>query len=279
MLPADESGAAMQRRIGILERPDCRIHYEVAGEGPVLVFAHGLGGNHMSWWQQVAHFAQGYTCVTFAHRGFWPSSPVEGGPDPQDYAADLDALCDALGIEEFALICQSMGGWTGIEYALLRTGRLAGLVLAATTGSIGWDRLGRDEELAAWRRGADSARAACLASGVHPACGLRMAEEQPALHLLYRQVDEANRALDKEGLRARLGAARTRAPEELAAAGCPILLIGNAEDVVMPPFAAEAIAAKVPGARHAMIERAGHSAYFERAAAFNAILDAFIGGE
>lgn len=35
------------RRIGTLERPDCRIHYEVTGSGPAIVFAHGLGGNHL----------------------------------------------------------------------------------------------------------------------------------------------------------------------------------------------------------------------------------------
>ena len=44
-------------RTGFLQRPDCHIYYEVAGSGPPIVFAHGLGGNHMSWWQPVAHFA------------------------------------------------------------------------------------------------------------------------------------------------------------------------------------------------------------------------------
>jgi pimeloyl-ACP methyl ester carboxylesterase len=60
------------RRLGRLERPRCTIHYEVTGSGPAIVFAHGLGGNHMSWWQQVAHFSPRYACVTFAHRGFAP---------------------------------------------------------------------------------------------------------------------------------------------------------------------------------------------------------------
>jgi 3-oxoadipate enol-lactonase len=69
-------------KAGFLERPGCRIYYEVAGEGPAIVFAHGLGGNHMSWWQQVAHFAPRYTCVTFAHRGFTPSGPVAGETAP-----------------------------------------------------------------------------------------------------------------------------------------------------------------------------------------------------
>jgi pimeloyl-ACP methyl ester carboxylesterase len=45
------------RSIGTLERPGCSIHYEVSGRGPGIVFAHGLGGNHLSWWQQMAHFS------------------------------------------------------------------------------------------------------------------------------------------------------------------------------------------------------------------------------
>ena len=38
---------------GFLERPGCRIYYEVTGSGPPIIFAHGLGSNHQTWWQQV----------------------------------------------------------------------------------------------------------------------------------------------------------------------------------------------------------------------------------
>ena len=65
---------APSRTTGRLKRPFGALYYEVAGSGPALVFAHGLGGNHLSWWQQVAHFAPSYTCVAFAHRGFAPST-------------------------------------------------------------------------------------------------------------------------------------------------------------------------------------------------------------
>ena len=51
------SYAAPARTIGRLKRPFGNLYYEVSGSGPALLFAHGLGGNHLSWWQQVAHFA------------------------------------------------------------------------------------------------------------------------------------------------------------------------------------------------------------------------------
>ena len=92
----------IERKTGRLKRSFGNLHYEVTGSGPALLFAHGLGGNQMSWWQQVSHFSPNYTCVAFAHRGFAPSDPIAGGPDPADYAGDLDALIDRLG---FADVC------------------------------------------------------------------------------------------------------------------------------------------------------------------------------
>ena len=44
------------------------MYYEVHGEGPSVVFAHGSGGNHISWWQQIPYFSKYYKCVIFDHR-------------------------------------------------------------------------------------------------------------------------------------------------------------------------------------------------------------------
>ena len=270
--------AMPQRRRGSLERPGCRLYYEVTGQGRPLVFAHGLGGNHASWWQQVATFAAGYTCVTFAHRGFAPSSGIDGGPDPRDYADDLAALIDHLELTEVCVVAQSMGGWTAIEYALRPSARLSALVLAATTGSIDPARLGEaaHARLRQWQAVSEKARQDQARRGIHVACGERMAREQPALHFLYRQIDDMNAHLDKEALRARLVASRTRGPEELAAVACPLLSIAGDEDIVMPPFAADALAAALPRAQAAHIADAGHSTYFERAQVFNRLVQVFL---
>ena len=81
---------------GFVERPGCRIYYEVTGSGPPIIFAHGLGSNHLTWWQQVPYFATRYTCITFSHRGYAPSSEIPGGPDPRDAASDLAVLIEHL---------------------------------------------------------------------------------------------------------------------------------------------------------------------------------------
>lgn len=268
----------MKRDIHAVKRPFGTLHVEVSGSGPALIFAHGLGGNHISWFHQVAHFAGMRTCVTFAHRGFLPSSPIPGGPDPADYAADLAAIVAELGIGAHHVVAQSMGGWTTVEYALSRPAGLRGVVLAATTGTIDPERLPEADRaaIAAWEAQALPIRERMRAAGVHPAAGLRMAAEQPAAHLLYHHINELNRGIDKEALRGKLHAARRRAPEDLAGVACPVMMIANAEDTVIAPPAMAGIARAAPGVRFVTIEQTAHSAYFERPAAFNALVEEFV---
>lgn len=269
--------AAPPRRAGWIERPDARIRYEATGEGPAIVFAHGLGGNLMSWWQQVAHFAPRYTCVAFSHRGFFPSTAPAGGPDPAAYAGDLAALVDELGLGDIRIVCQSMGGWTGVEYALLRPGRAKALVLGATTGSLDPRQMREPERarLDPWKQESAAARAALLARNINPAAGGRMAEEQPSLHHLYNHIYNLTQGFDREAVRAKLDAHRRRDPASFAAANCPVLFVPSEEDIVLPPFAAAAMAAVIPGAQVAPLPKAGHSGHFERALQFNALVEAF----
>lgn len=266
------------RRIGTLERPGARIHYEVTGSGPAIVFAHGLGGNQMSWFQQVAHFAPRHTCVTFAHRGFAPSQVTGADPDPADYAGDLAALVAHLDLADIRLVAQSMGGWTAIEYAIHQPSALKALVLAGTTGTIDPAQIAEPERarLGPWLQENMPRIPKLFAAGIHPAAGERMAREQPALHLLYRHIDDQSAALDKEALRGKLMAQRKRPPHDLARVACPILFISGDEDIVIPPFAADALARDLANARVAHIADAGHSTYFERPTHFNQLVDEFL---
>ncbi len=271
------SFSAPPRRAGWLERPDCRIRYEVTGQGPAIVFAHGLGGNLLSWWQQVAHFATRYTCVAYSARGFFPSTAPATGPDPREYAGDVAALVDELGLGEIRMICQSMGGWSGVEFALLRPGRVKALVLAATTGTLDPRQMREPERsrLAVWNTESAAAREALIARNILPAGGATMAETQPALHQLYHHITNLTQGFDREAFRAKLHAQRNRRPEEFAAARTPVLFVPCEEDVVIPPFAPAAMAPVIPGARVSPLPKAGHSGHFEYAAAFNAKVDAF----
>ena len=58
-----------------------RLYYEdTGGSAPAILFLHGAGGNHLSWWQQAPVFAEEYRCITADQRGFGQSPDVSGGP-------------------------------------------------------------------------------------------------------------------------------------------------------------------------------------------------------
>lgn len=263
---------------GFLERPGCRIYYEVTGSGPVIVFAHGLGSNHLTWWQQVAHFSSRCTCVTFAHRGYPPGSEIPGGPDPKDFAGDLAALIEHLQLPDVRLVAQSMGGWTSVEYILSYPHKVRALVLTSTCGTIQRASvpLADPQRLAEWTRKAVPARADMQRRGISPPAGERMAREQPALHFLYQAIANASAAFDREELRKRLAAMATRPPEVLRGFSMPTLFITGDEDTTYPPFLSDALAPLMPNAKVEHVREAGHSVYFERASVFNQLVDRFL---
>jgi 3-oxoadipate enol-lactonase len=269
-------------KTGWLKRPDCSIYYEVHGSGPPIVFAHGLGGNHMSWWQQVAHFSARYTCIVFSHRGFAPSSTtVTGDKAPESYADDLAALVAELGLKEFRLVAQSMGGWTSIEYLLRSQGhasKVKALVLASTSGTLDFRQLKGPEaaEIREWLVTAPKVMADLEARGILAAGGERFAREQPAMALLYRQIGVLTPADFKAALRPKIMQMRSKDPALLAKLPLPILFLGGDEDCLYPAAAGPGYAKLAPQGRAVRVPNAGHSVYFEHPAEFNRIVEDFL---
>jgi pimeloyl-ACP methyl ester carboxylesterase len=208
--------------------------------------------------------------VTFAHRGFSPSSALPGGPDPADYADDLAALIDRLDADDVRIVAQSMGGWCAVEYALRAPARVRALVLASTAGAIARapSLFGDPAQMPGWEQTAAAAAAAMQANNIHVAAGERMAREQPAAHFLYQEIDALS-GIDKLKLRQRLATGPTRPADALRTLDVPTLWLTGAEDVVYPPFLSAILARMMPKAEVAQVEKAGHSVYFERPAEFN----------
>jgi 3-oxoadipate enol-lactonase len=263
-----------------LHRPGCKIYYETAGSGPALIFVHGLGSNHITWWQQVPYFANRYTCITFSHRGFPPSSEI-GVPDPKEFSADLASLIEHLQLPDVRLIAQSMGGWTSLEYMLSYPNhKVRALVLASTCGTIHQPSvpLLEPQRLTDWTRRAAAARADMARRGISPAAGERMARERPMLHFLYRTIANASGAFDREQLRTRLEAISTRPAGVLHGLSTPTLFIIGSEDTTYPFFLSEALAGLMPKAKVDLVPESGHSVYFQRAETFNELVDRFLAG-
>ena len=102
---------------------------------PPLVFAHGAGGNTLIWFQQVPHFAR-----TRARGDVRPPRlrPLDLRARPTSTRASSPTTCarssTRQGIERAALVCQSMGGWTGLRTALEFPERVVGARALGYTG-------------------------------------------------------------------------------------------------------------------------------------------------
>jgi 3-oxoadipate enol-lactonase len=252
-----------------MERGGFRLYHEdTGGNGPAILFLHGAGGNHLSWWQQVPLFAEEYRCVTADQRGFGQSSDKPGGPGPGALASDAIALLDHLGIERAALVAQSMGGWAAAGVAVQAPERVWAVVMANTVGNLS------NPEIAALRQRLAAASPPRPPVLWHAALGPTFRKDQPALAFLYAQIAGLNQPLPAD-FRDRLGRLTTLV-ERYAATRVPTLFLTSDEDGLIWPELSENVHRHVPGSRFVRIEAAGHSTYFERPDVWNHEVSVFL---
>jgi pimeloyl-ACP methyl ester carboxylesterase len=116
-----------------------RIHYTVAGAGPLVVLQHGLLLDAGSWKRAgiVDALTDGYrvACVDSLGHGLSdkPSDPAFYGQ--QRRAGDIIAVIDDLGCARAHVVGHSMGGWLAVGVAKYHPKRLSSLVVG------GWDLL------------------------------------------------------------------------------------------------------------------------------------------
>ena len=246
---------------------DTQMFYESHGAGPAIVFAHGRGGNHLSWWRQVAAFQEGYRCVTFDQRGWGLTEGPAGAPNPATVSADLLALLDYLEIDRAVLVAQSMGGISSLRVALHHPDRVAGLLLADTTGGIG-----------------DASVVSLLADVHPPEDPLRRAlsdgfiADHPDLMFLFGSIGRINQPMPLSVVSDMFRNPEGPQASDLAAMTVPTLLVVGEEDAIFPVHVIEAAHRLIPGSRLAVVPGAAHSTHFEQADAFNQLLREFIGG-
>ncbi len=258
----------------VLELPSARLRYDERGAGPALVFVHGMSGNHLSWWQQVGVFAGRYRCVSidlpfFGESTWRPGHPCEG----ESYGDVILQCLDGLGIERAAYVAQSMGTSAAMTAALRSPGRCAAMLVGSSTGPIVAPEVGeaRSRHASAIRE----SREAAERSGVHAALGPRAASEQPALSVLFQQVADLNPPLSPEQ-RTLVHDSSGELVDGPIEFPVPVAFVAGTEDIVVAPETIRAASLLVHSARYIEIERAGHSVYFERAEAFNDVLESLL---
>ncbi len=118
---------------------DIKIHYNEAGQGPVVIMLHG-GGPGASGWsnysRNIGPFVEaGLRVILMDQPGFNKSDPIQlTAPRNEVNAAAVAGLMDALGIKQASLIGNSMGGGCSLTFAFTYPDRLDKLILMGPGG-------------------------------------------------------------------------------------------------------------------------------------------------
>lgn len=113
-----------------IEANGVRLHYEITGDGPPLVFVHGMCGRAAVWSGQVERLSDEFTCVTYDRRGHGSSGDGSVAHSVPLHADDFAALVTALGLGPVLCVGSSGGARIGLDVVLRHSALLAGAVLS-----------------------------------------------------------------------------------------------------------------------------------------------------
>ncbi|CAG0977555.1 pimeloyl-[acyl-carrier protein] methyl ester esterase [Geobacteraceae bacterium] len=254
------------------------IHYEEEGKGFPLVLVHGWAMSGKVWAFQKP-LAERFRLITVDLRGHGESSTAAGYAFA-DFAADLVALFDRMGLARAGLMGWSMGAQVALEAISLLGDRVAALMLVAGTpkftGDDGWPyglpatearglalRLKRDYDItlgAFFRR--------MFVEG-------ELANDQ--YQRIVREIVIPRRNPDPAAVQAALATlAEGDHRPLLPAIVSPTLVMHGDRDAICPPDAGRYLAREIPGARLFSLEGVGHAPFLSRPEAFNREISRFL---
>lgn len=128
-----------------------RVRLEVVEQGdrtgtPVIAL-HGVTDSWRSFEPVLPHLPPDLHVMALSQRGHGGSEKPAGGYRPADFADDVAAFMDVMGIERAVLVGHSMGSINAMRCAIDHPSRVAGLLLA---GTMPW--FGRPAEMLAFHR-------------------------------------------------------------------------------------------------------------------------------
>ena len=219
------------------------------GDGPVVVFQHGLGGGEAQV-AQTFPADPGFRRITLECRGHGASAFGERRPFSFDmFADDVLAAADKAGVRRFVAGGISMGAAIAMRLACRHPDRVTGLVLVRPAWTF--DRAPANmlpiSEVASLILDHGPERAKALFAESRTA--MRFRQEAPDnLASLLGYCDRPDALQFAEVLRDIAADGPDISADDAAALTTPALVIGNALDAVHPLSAARTLAAAIPDA-------------------------------
>lgn len=249
------------------------IDYIEAGEGPAVIFLHGIGGEAGLFAPQLDALA-GYRAIAWNMAGYGETPRGAWPPSFASLSLDLAGFIGALGETRVHLVGHSIGGMLALEHAARRPDQVGSLTLIGTTPAFGgrdnsFKRAFLETQLAPLDAGqsmaqmAEAAAPALVGSEAEPAClsaiaaAMGRVSEQTWRGILDCLVT-FNRREDLEALR------------------MPVCVIAGSDDKNAPARTVARMAEKIAAAEYHELVGIGHMIAQEAPERVNAILADFL---
>ena len=247
------------------------LYYEdTGGNGPVVVFSHGLLMDRTMFAPQVAALAKNYRVITWDERGHGNTGDAKAPFSYYDSAADVIGLLQELSIPHAVFAGMSQGGYLSLRAALRYPQVVDGLVLMDTQARPenpetlphhtqlinGWISNGLDDQTAA------TIEHIILGAGYANA---------PLWKAKWKQVTPANLLQIFNTL-----VTRDDITESLAQIKVPALVIHGDIDNAIPLAHAEELAQRLRQATLAVIPGGGHASNLTHAELVTPLIESFL---
>jgi pimeloyl-ACP methyl ester carboxylesterase len=239
-------------------KKDGGFEYLDEGNGPVVVFLHGLFGALSNFEDVIPHFTEKYRIVI-------PLLPIYKLPIINTSAKSLSKfLHDFLNYKEFdevTLLGNSLGGHVALIYAAKYPERIKSMILTGSSGLYenafggGFPKRGNYEFV----------KKKVEYTFYDPDIATKELVDE-----CYEVVNDKGRALRIVALAK--SAIRHNMAKELPDMNMPVCLIWGKQDSITPPEVAEEFHEKLPNSELHWIDKCGHAAMMERPVEFNAFV-------
>lgn len=237
---------------------------DTGGDGPALLMLPGTLGRADVFWQQIEALADRARVIAVSY-------PGDGGI--ADWADDLAALCDNLGVRKATILGSSLGGYVGQYFAAAHPKRTEGLIAANTLHSVA--EVAKNPPYSA---DLDNAPFAAIRSGFEQNLNAWKAAAPALSDLIELLLGEVTGRIPEAELRARLNALK-HGPELPAVplSSERIATVEAADDPLIPQPMREAVRARLSPAVAYRFETGGHYPYILRPALYTALIEEQLG--
>ncbi|MDB6002940.1 MAG: alpha/beta fold hydrolase [Rhizobacter sp.] len=245
------------------------------GEGELLVFLHGIGGNKSNWARQLTFFSPHAKAVAMDIRGYGESDDYSAKASITDFAADVLTVVEHFGARKVHLIGLSLGGRIAQRFAMNYPDRVASLTLADARPDT------RDTRTPEQREQFLQARSVPLKNGKTPS------DIAPAVvnglvgpNASKAVKDELIAAMSTLRVPSYLKTIEANLNDDFAGKlediTAPTLVLVGEHDTTTPPVLSEELARVIPNAELEIIRDSGHLTNVEQPDAFNQRLWVFL---